>query len=144
MPYIKILIHAVWATKSRKALLNKENKNVLCVHIRHYAKSKNIRLLNINGYKNHLHGLISLEAEQDIAKVMGLIKGESSFWANRNLKFPEKFGWQDEYFAVSIGESQFNAVNDYINRQEEHHRVKSFQEEYEEFMNKYKFESGNG
>lgn len=140
MPFTKILIHAVWATKDRKPLMNKENKDALCQHIREYAKSKSIYLLNVNGWLDHLHCLISMSSDQNIATVMGLIKGESSFWANKNLNFTEKFGWQDDYFAVSIGESQLQILNDYIDNQEEHHKKKTFQQEYAEFIKKYDFE----
>ena len=140
MPFTKILIHAVWATKDRKPLMNKENKDALCQHIREYAKSKSIYLLNVNGWLDHLHCLISMSSDQNIATVMGLIKGESSFWANKNLSFTEKFGWQDDYFAVSIGESQLQILNNYIDNQEEHHKKKTFQQEYEEFIKKYDFE----
>lgn len=140
MPFTKILIHAVWATKDRKPLMNKENKDSLCQHIREYAKSKSIYLLNVNGWLDHLHCLISMSSDQNIATVMGLIKGESSFWANKNLSFTEKFGWQDDYFAVSIGESQLQILNNYIDNQEEHHKKKTFQQEYEEFIKKYDFE----
>jgi REP element-mobilizing transposase RayT len=140
MPFIKLLVHAVWATKDRKPLLNKANKDSLCLHIRNYAAEKNIHLINVNGWLDHLHCFISLSADQNMATVMNLIKGESSFWANRNLKWTEKFGWQDDYFAVSVGESQFNAVNNYINNQEQHHKKKSFQQEYDEFIKNYHFE----
>jgi REP element-mobilizing transposase RayT len=139
MPFTKILIHAVWATKDRKPLMNKENKDALCQHIREYAKSKSIYLLNVNGWLDHLHCLISMSSDQNIATVMGLIKGESSFWANKNLNFTEKFGWQDDYFAVSIGESRLQILNNYIDNQEEHHEKKTFQQEYEEFIKKYDF-----
>jgi REP element-mobilizing transposase RayT len=139
MPFTKILIHAVWATKDRKPLMNKENKDALCQHIREYAKSKSIYLLNVNGWLDHLHCLISMSSDQNIATVMGLIKGESSFWANKNLNFTEKFGWQDDYFAVSIGESRLQILNNYIDNQEEHHKKKTFQQEYEEFIKKYDF-----
>jgi REP element-mobilizing transposase RayT len=139
MPFTKILIHAVWAAKDRKPLMNKENKDALCQHIREYAKSKSIYLLNVNGWLDHLHCLISMSSDQNIATVMGLIKGESSFWANKNLNFTEKFGWQDDYFAVSIGESQLQILNNYIDNQEEHHEKKTFQQEYEEFIKKYDF-----
>jgi REP element-mobilizing transposase RayT len=139
MPFTKILIHAVWATKDRKPLMNKENKDALCQHIHEYAKSKSIYLLNVNGWLDHLHCLISMSSDQNIATVMGLIKGESSFWANKNLNFTEKFGWQDDYFAVSIGESRLQILNNYIDNQEEHHKKKTFQQEYEEFIKKYDF-----
>jgi len=51
-----------------------------------------------------------------------------------------KFEWQDEYIAVSVSESMINKVRDYIKNQEEHHKIKSFHEEYDEFMKKYGFE----
>ncbi len=72
---------------------------------------------------------------------MNLIKGESSHWANKNLQLSEKFGLQDEYFAVSVSQSHFDVVNNYISNQEEHHKKKTFQEEYDEFIKNYKFES---
>jgi len=141
MPYTRILIHAVWATKNRKPFLQNENKYLLISHIKEYCRTKNIHLLNINGYTEHLHCLISLESEQNIATIMNLIKGESSHWANKNLQFSEKFGWQDEYFAVSISQSHFYAVNNYINNQEKHHRKKTFDQEYNEFIKNYNFEN---
>jgi putative transposase len=140
MPYTKILIHAVWATKDRKHLLNKENLAQLILHMREYSPTKNIYLLNVNGSSDHLHCLISLSSDQNIATVMHLLKGESSFWVNRSLKMPEKFGWQDEYYAVSISPSHFERINNYINIQEEHHKKKTFQQEYDEFIQSYKFE----
>jgi putative transposase len=140
MPYIRILVHAVWATKDRKPLMSKENKDSICNHIREYAQSKNIHLININGWLNHLHCLFSLSADQNIATVLGLIKGGSSFWANKNLNWSEKFGWQDDYFAVSVSQSQLDILNRYIDNQEEHHKKKTFQQEYDEFIKNYGFE----
>jgi putative transposase len=140
MPYIRILVHAVWATKDRKPVMNKENKDLMCQHIREYAPTKNIHLLNINGWLEHLHCIISLSSDQNIATVMGLIKGESSFWGNRNLRWAEKFGWQDEYFSVSVSQSQLPILNRYIDNQEEHHKKKTFQQEYDEFIKNYGFE----
>ena len=70
---------------------------------------------------------------------MQLIKGESSFWVNQHKLTRIKFQWQDEYFAVSVSESQVNAVRKYIQNQEEHHSEKSFTQEYDEFIQKYGF-----
>ena len=75
---------------------------------------------------------------------MQLIKGESSFWINRNdIIVPtlggKKFEWQDEYFAVSVSESLIDKVRDYIKNQEKHHQKKSFTDEYKEFIEKYNF-----
>ena len=78
---------------------------------------------------------------QNIYKILMLLKGESSFWINANKMFHKKFEWQDEYFAVSVSESSVNRVRDYIKNQEEHHKKKSFTDEYKEFMSKYKFDA---
>lgn len=71
---------------------------------------KGIHLDHINGYKEHVHCLLSLNSDQNIATVANLLKGESSFWINKNKLAKEKFGWQDEYFAASISYSQLHAV----------------------------------
>lgn len=70
---------------------------------------------------------------------MQLIKGESSYWINKQKLTPEKFEWQDEYFAVSVSESNIDIVRDYIKNQEEHHRHKTFADEYDELIEKFGF-----
>jgi len=140
MPHTQLLVHIVWATKNRKPLLPKAQMDVLKKHMKEYAHSKDIHLLNVNGWLNHVHCLISLNPDHNIATVVGLLKGESSFWLNKNQICSEKFGWQNEYFAVSIGKSQFESLNDYINNQEKHHAKKSFEQEYNEFIAAYAFD----
>jgi REP element-mobilizing transposase RayT len=83
--------------------------------------------------------LVSLGAEQTRSKVMQLIKGESAFWFNKENINSEKFQWQEEYFAVSVSLSQLNRVRNYIKNQEEHHKSKTFQDEYIEFITKFGF-----
>ena len=140
MPLLKIWIHLVWATKSRAPVLTKDTREKICKHIKENGSKKGIHIDFINGYDDHLHCLISLKAEQTIAKVVQLLKGESSFWANRNNICKEKLAWQDEYFAVSVSESGVDRVREYIKYQEEHHRKETFRQEYDAFMNKYGFE----
>ena len=145
MSFVRIWAHAVWATKMREPLLTKKLKYQVFSHIREYAAAKNIHIDFMNGYTEHIHCLISLNPEQSIAKVIQLIKGESSFWINRNKLSSGKFEWQDEYFAVSVSESQLNAVREYIKEyiknQEKHHSKKTFQQEHDEFISKYEFQN---
>jgi REP element-mobilizing transposase RayT len=94
----------------------------------------------INGYVDHVHGLISLGTDQTIEKLMQLIKGESSFWINKNNLCPTKFGWQDEYFVVSVSDSLVDKVREYIRKQEAHHRQQTFAEEFEGFLLKAGFQ----
>ncbi len=140
MSFLKVYIHFVWSTKNRKAFLNsKELREKVWNHIRENAIKKNIFIDHISGYTDHCHCLISLGLDQTIQKTMQLIKGESSFWINKNQLTSEKFEWQDEYFAVSVSESMLSKVRQYIRNQEVHHQRKKFQDEYDEFILKYDF-----
>ena len=140
MPFVKIWIHAVWATKSRAKLMNKEIRPVVFEHIHQNALEKEIFMDCVNGHLEHVHCLFRLKNDQTISKVMQLIKGESSFWINREKLIKSKFEWQDEYFAVSVSESQVNIVRSYIQNQEIHHSKKTFQQEYDAFIQKYGFQ----
>ncbi|GAG75362.1 unnamed protein product [marine sediment metagenome] len=139
MSYVRIWVHCVWETKNNVPYFTNTNKNNIIGHIRENAREKDIYVDFINAHKEHIHCLISLNPDQSISKVMQLIKGESSFWINRNKIIKTRFEWADEYFAVSISESDVNKVREYIKNQEEHHRKKTWQEEYTEFMEKYGF-----
>jgi REP element-mobilizing transposase RayT len=149
MPYLKIYIHFVWSTKNREPFLNTiESRQKVWQHIKENAKSKGIYIDFINGYEDHCHCLISLGINQSVDKVMQLIKGESSFWINKNKElFPNlngrKFEWQDEYFALSVSESVLDRVRNYIKKQEDHHSKKTYQDEYDEFFEKYGFQKND-
>jgi REP element-mobilizing transposase RayT len=139
MPFTKIWIHLIWSTKNRDKLIDKELKQKLLQHIKENARLKNIFIDTLNCVKDHIHLLISLGREQTISKIVMLIKGESSNWVNKNKLTKGKFEWQDEYIAVSVSESQVDRIRKYIKNQEEHHRLKSFEEEYSLFLEKYHF-----
>jgi len=140
MGYIKIWVHLVWTTINREPILTQEIRRDIFTHIKKNAEKKGIYIDFINGHVEHVHCLISLGNGQTIDNILRLLKRESSFWINKNKFFREKFEWQDDYFAVSVIESAVNRVKDYIKNQEEHHKKRSFQEEYNEFMRKYGFE----
>jgi REP element-mobilizing transposase RayT len=140
MSHVKIWIHAVWGTKNRQHVLSKEKRQELFRHIKENARKKEIFIDTINGYSDHVHCLLTLNADMSISKAMNLIKGESSFWANKQKLFDSKLEWADEYFAVSLSESIIEKVRTYILNQEEHHKKKTFSEEYEEFLNRNGFE----
>jgi len=105
MSYVRIWLHCVWGTKNRTPFINRNNKKTIVDHIRENAQKKEIYIDFINGHKEHIHCTISLKKNQCISNVMQLIKGESSFWINKNDVTNTKFEWVDEYFAVSISES---------------------------------------
>ncbi len=141
MAYVKIMIHAVWGTKSREPYLTKEVRHQVIGHIKQNARDKEIFIDRLNGHNDHLHCLMGLNADMSIAKAMHLIKGESAFWINKHTITKCRFEWADEYFAVSVSESMLDKVRMYIDTQEEHHKKVTFTQEYEEFIRKYNFKS---
>jgi putative transposase len=139
MSYVKNWLHCVWGTKNRVPFIKGKMGSDIIEHIRSNARTKNIYIDFINGYSDHIHCLLSLNPDQQLSKVIQLIKGESSFWINRNSLTDNKFEWAVEYFAVSVSESHLTRVREYIKNQEEHHRKKSWDEEYTELLKEYEF-----
>jgi putative transposase len=140
MPFVKVWIHFVWSTKNREPYLTDKIRQTLFQHIRENARTKDIHLDFIGGYVDHVHCLISLGTDQTIEKVIQLIKGESSFWINKNDLCEGRFEWQDEYFAVSVSKSILESVRKYIANQEKHHRTKTFDAEFSGFMKRAGFQ----
>jgi REP element-mobilizing transposase RayT len=78
--------------------------------------------------------LVSISTDQTIAKVAMLLKGESAYWVNKQNIVADKFEWQEEYMAFSVSQSGIESVRKYIANQEEHHKTKTFKEEYDAFI----------
>ena len=126
MSYVRIWVHIVFSTRNHEQYLSSEIRRNLIEHIKMNCRNKEIFLDSIDGWSEHLHLLISLGREQNIAKVMMLVKGESAHWLNKQNVIRGKFYWQDDYFAISVSESQVATVRAYIEGQEEHHRAIPF------------------
>lgn len=139
MSYVKVSVHAVWGTKNRFPFLQPRVMPLILDHICTNAKIKGIFIDRLNGASDHLHCLFYLNLDMTIMKAMQLIKGESSHWINKQQLINEHFEWADEYYAVSVSESEMNGVRSYIDNQQEHHRKKTFSEECDEFLVKYGF-----
>ena len=131
----------VWGTKNRSPVLSESIRKELFQHIKDNARQKQLYIDCINGHVDHVHCLIGLNADMSIAKTVQLLKGEAAFWLNKSKLIKPKFEWADEYFAVSVSESQINKVRGYIQNQEEHHKKTTFTQEYESFIKTYQFKS---
>ena len=140
MSYVKIWLHCVWGTKKRIPFLTKSLLSELTAHIKTNATEKGIYIDTINGYKEHIHCIISLSSEQCLSKVMQMIKGESSFWINRNRHTKFRFEWAVDYYGVSFGESELGRVRSYIRNQERHHSGKTWEDECEDMIIRYGFD----
>ncbi|MFH2142761.1 MAG: IS200/IS605 family transposase [Bacteroidota bacterium] len=122
MSYAKVMIHAVWGTKNHYPFLTKDIREEVISHIKENAHKKQIFIDSLNGHSEHLHCLFGLNADITIAKTLQLMKGESAYWINKHKMTKSKFEWADEYYAVTISESESYNVRKYIDRQEEHHK----------------------
>jgi putative transposase len=142
MAYVRVWVHIVWGTKKRIPFLVNGVKQKVISHIKENARKKGIYIDRINGYHEHLHCIIGLNADMSISKAINLIKGESAFWINKEKICKQKFEWADEYYAISVSESQLEKVRNYIDNQEQHHQKTNFSDEYNkltEICKKYEF-----
>ena len=124
-------------------IITSELKPLLLPHIKQNSIKKEIFIDTLNCVEDHIHLLVSLGTEQTISKIAMLIKGESSFWVNKEKLTKQKFEWQDEYIALSDSESAIDKVRQYIINQEEHHKKKTFTQEYNDFLKVHGFNRTN-
>ncbi len=96
-----------------------------------------MKALAVGGTDDHVHMLVSLPSTMSIAKTAQLLKGGSSKWLHDTLTSMKDFAWQEGYGAFSIGMSGIDDTVSYINRQEEHHRTTSFEDEFVAFLKKH-------
>lgn len=134
MSYIRIWVHCVWTTKNRIAYLTNRIRVDIMQHILANSRLKGIYIDLLNGDARHFHALISMGGIQNISEIMKNIKGESSFWINKNSLTRMKFEWQDDFWSISVGESELESLRKYIRNQEEHHKKITLEEEIERIM----------
>ncbi len=95
----------------------------------------------IGGVEDHIHVLLSIPSTVSIAKAMQLLKGASSKWIHDEFPQHNDFAWQEGYGAFSIGKSQVESTKQYITNQAQHHRTRTFQEEFLAFLEKHDMQS---
>ena len=132
--FIKIWIHAIWATKERYPIINPVIESLLHYEMRKQFIDMGCPVKIINGMPDHVHCLFLLNGQKSIADVIKQVKGSTSHWVNEQNLISEKFAWQTGYGAFSVSESQLSKVFQYIRNQKIHHAKTSFSKEYEEFI----------
>jgi REP-associated tyrosine transposase len=135
--YNKIWIHFIWETIDKQKILPKPARLKLSDYLFNYCKEKNIFMKTNYVNADHVHALIDLPTNITVEDCVKLLKGSSSYHINKNKLINAKFSWGRGYGAFSVSASQLKRVEFYIKNQEEHHRVKSFAEEYKIFIKKY-------
>jgi len=138
--YTQIHIQAVFAVQNRDCIISKQWKDELYKYITGIIRNHNHKLLVINGMPDHLHIFFGMRPTQSISDLMQQVKEDSSKWINERKFIRSKFSWQQGYGAFSYGKSQVHQVIQYIQTQEEHHKKKTFIEEYKEFLKSFEVE----
>ncbi len=138
--YTQIHLHFIFAVKYRDRAISKTWENELYKYISGIIQNNGHKMLKINGVADHIHILIGMRPTQSISELLKDIKGSSSKWINENNFVTGSFSWQEGYGAFSYGKSQVREVIHYIENQKEHHKLKTFKEEYVDFLEKFEVE----
>jgi putative transposase len=134
----KIYTHLVFSTKLRQHVLHKEIQEELYSYLGGICKNLECFPVKIGGYTDHIHILCLLSKKIALMDAMEEIKKSSSKWIKTKGKEFSDFHWQDGYGAFSVNPREIEIVSKYIANQEEHHKKKTFQDEYRAFLKEYK------
>lgn len=135
--YTQMYLQFVFAVQNRLSLIRSEWKDELYKYITGIVQNNKHKLIAINGMPNHLHVFVGYKPHQLIPDLLQDIKGSSSGWINSRNLVQGKFSWQEGYGAFSYSHSQIDNVVKYIMNQEEHHKKRTFREEYIEMLEKF-------
>jgi len=138
--YTQIHIQAIFAVQNKQALIHKEWEVELYKYITAIVQNEGHKLLQINGVSDHVHIFFGFRPTQALSDLMKKVKGESSKWINQKKLTSFQFSWQQGYGAFSYSKSQVPSVVKYIQNQKEHHRKKTFMEEYRAFLDAFEVE----
>lgn len=132
--YSQLYVHIVFAVKGRQNLISKKWKDEVYKYITGIVTNKGQKLIAINGVSDHIHILVGLKPDKSLSDLVRDIKANSSKFINDKKWINGKFEWQTGFGAFSYSHSQLTNVINYIRNQEEHHKVKTFRDEYIEFL----------
>ena len=138
--YTQILYQIVFSTKNREQTLTKPNREELFKYISGILKDKKCHLYRINGVKDHLHIVTHLHPSVALASLIKDIKLASSDYIKRDNLFKSFGGWQDGYGAFTYSITEKDRLIEYVKNQEDHHKIKTFKEEYIELLKEHGIE----
>jgi REP element-mobilizing transposase RayT len=137
--YFNLLVHVIFSTKDRRPTMPADRAGRIHEYlgglVKEFGKSR-----RFGGTEDHIHGLISIRADVDVAYVMSRLKSLSSGWIHKEFKDMGDFAWQAGYGAFSVSQSNSDEVIAYIEAQVEHHRRRSFQDEFMDFLRRHEIE----
>jgi putative transposase len=135
--YTNLLYHIVFGTKDRQPLIDSDWQPELFRYMGGIVRDEAGTLLAAGGVADHVHLLVKLKPTLAIATLMAKVKANSSRWVSDEKLHAKRFAWQEGYGALSVSESQVDAVMKYLANQEAHHRKMSFRDEFENLLVKH-------
>jgi putative transposase len=138
--YTQILYQIVFSTKHRERTMIKKDRPQLFQYISGVLKNKNCHLYRINGVEDHLHIITDLHPSVALASLVKDIKLSTTALIKENNILPNFSGWQDGYGAFTYNIDAKHNLIEYVKNQEEHHRIKTYEEEYRELLKEHKIE----
>ena len=141
--FARIYLHVVFSTKNRERLLTAEVRPALHSYAGGILNGLSCVPVAINSEPDHMHLLFLLARTVTIAEVVGAVKKSSNDWLKKQGPGFSEFYWQSGYGAFSVSESAMPRVRDYIREQAEHHRTRSFRDEYRSLLQKHGYDPDN-
>jgi len=135
--FTSLYYHLVFSTKNRERWITTDSEQRVWAYMAGIAKENQMVPVQIGGVDDHVHLLLGTPATLAPSKIAQLIKGGTSAWIHDTFPNMNMFAWQDGYAAFTVSKSNIDSVADYIRNQREHHRTKTFQEEYIAFLKKH-------
>ena len=132
--YTSLFYHVVFSTKNREPWLRLEIEQRVWAYIGGIARKHKMTALQVGGVEDHIHVLVMAPPTLAPSQIAQFLKGDSSKWIHEEFPGLREFSWQDGYGAFTVSKSNIPSVISYIQDQREHHRKKTFQEEYREFL----------
>jgi len=133
----RVFVHITFSTKNRLPFIDESIKGELWAYIGGVCNALECKSIRIGGFNDHIHVCCLLSKKMTQIKLLEEIKKESSKWIKTKGERYQQFYWQDGYGIFSVNPSEIQVVVDYINDQAEHHKKRTFQEEFLAFLNKY-------
>ena len=138
--YVSSHLHYVFSTKQRRKLITRDLRDRLWPYLGGIAREHQMKALSVGGTDDHVHLLLSLPSTLSVAKAVQIIKGGSSKWISEQFPLQRDFEWQEGYGAFGVSISQIARTREYIAGQEEHHRTRTFEEEFIRFLERHGIE----
>ena len=138
--YTALFYHIIFSTKNRPGFIKPEIEGRVWAYIGGVARKHGLTALQVGGIEDHIHALVMAAPTYAPSEIAKFLKGDSSKWIHEEFTDLHDFAWQDGYRAFTVSKSNLASVISYIQDQREHHRKKTFQEEYLEFLQKHGIE----